>query len=390
MLNAILNYRGGSLEGAKLYVSLFPCNECAKAIIQAGIKTVIYDCDKYEHTPSVIASKRMLDAAGVRYYKYNRTGRKINLDENAKCRGVFRILSNILLAVTPIIVFEIVQMITVLSVRYKMSQLRTARQIVTRLFSMEMKYQLYNLVIYYALFAVMILIFRKAKVAAVVYTVALVTAALVNYYVIMFRGQPFMLLDIVGMGTAAEVVGEYQFRMPKLLALTMVAVLCFLVIQLIFQRFELGDKSARNRIMRWGVLGLVAIALWQSYPKVQKMENVLLWSVNSDHINKGYMYTLLRELRYFTVEKPEGYSAEAVDAIAEKYTEDTEDTEAVQADKDTVQATNIIMIMNESLVDFEEVGDLKANKEILPYIRSMDRCMYQRLAEERQDRSMRL
>lgn len=78
-LNAILNYRGGSLEGAKIYVSLFPCNECAKAIIQAGIKTVVYDCDKYEHTPSVIASKRMLDAAGVRYYKYNRTGREIKL-----------------------------------------------------------------------------------------------------------------------------------------------------------------------------------------------------------------------------------------------------------------------------------------------------------------------
>ena len=78
-LNAILNYRGGSLEGAKLYVSLFPCNECAKAIIQAGIKTVIYDCDKYEHTPSVIASKRMMDAAGVRYYKYKRSGRKIDI-----------------------------------------------------------------------------------------------------------------------------------------------------------------------------------------------------------------------------------------------------------------------------------------------------------------------
>ena len=77
-LNAILNYRGGSLEGAKLYVSLFPCNECAKAIIQSGIKTIVYDCDKYADTPSVIASKRMLDAAGVRYYKYNRTGREIS------------------------------------------------------------------------------------------------------------------------------------------------------------------------------------------------------------------------------------------------------------------------------------------------------------------------
>jgi len=77
-LNAILNYRGGSLEGAKLYVTLFPCNECAKAIIQSGIKTVVYDCDKYADTPSVIASKRMLNAAGVRYYKYERTGREIS------------------------------------------------------------------------------------------------------------------------------------------------------------------------------------------------------------------------------------------------------------------------------------------------------------------------
>jgi dCMP deaminase len=78
-LNAILNYRGGSLEGAKLYVTLFPCNECAKAIIQAGIKTLVYDSDKYADTPEVMASKRMLDAAGVRYYKYNRTNREINI-----------------------------------------------------------------------------------------------------------------------------------------------------------------------------------------------------------------------------------------------------------------------------------------------------------------------
>ena len=76
-LNAILNYRGGSLKGAKLYVSLFPCNECAKAIIQAGIKTIVYESDKYAATPGTRASKRMLDAAGVRYYQYNSTGRKI-------------------------------------------------------------------------------------------------------------------------------------------------------------------------------------------------------------------------------------------------------------------------------------------------------------------------
>ena len=49
-LNAILNYRGGSLEGSKIYVTLFPCNECAKAIIQSGIKAVIYRDDLYKDT----------------------------------------------------------------------------------------------------------------------------------------------------------------------------------------------------------------------------------------------------------------------------------------------------------------------------------------------------
>lgn len=76
-LNAILNYRGGNLEGSKIYVTLFPCNECAKAIIQCGIKTVIYADDKYGDTSSVRASKRMLAAAGVEYRPYNASEKEI-------------------------------------------------------------------------------------------------------------------------------------------------------------------------------------------------------------------------------------------------------------------------------------------------------------------------
>lgn len=64
-LNAILNNRGVSLEGSKIYTALFPCNECAKAIIQSGIKEVIYLSDKYSDTDIVKASKKMLDKAGV-------------------------------------------------------------------------------------------------------------------------------------------------------------------------------------------------------------------------------------------------------------------------------------------------------------------------------------
>ena len=67
--NAILNYRGSNkdLEGAKLYVALFPCNECAKEIIQVGIKEVYYLEDKYKDTKEVIASKKMFDACNVKY-----------------------------------------------------------------------------------------------------------------------------------------------------------------------------------------------------------------------------------------------------------------------------------------------------------------------------------
>jgi len=74
-LNAILNNEHGSLHGAVVYSTLFPCNECAKAIIQAGISEVIYMNDKYAETDSVKASKRMFDMTGVSYRLYEKTGK---------------------------------------------------------------------------------------------------------------------------------------------------------------------------------------------------------------------------------------------------------------------------------------------------------------------------
>lgn len=63
-LNAILN-SNADLHGCSIYVSLFPCNECAKAIIQSGISRIVYESDKYADTDGTKASKRMLKAAGV-------------------------------------------------------------------------------------------------------------------------------------------------------------------------------------------------------------------------------------------------------------------------------------------------------------------------------------
>ena len=81
-LNAILNCRGRSLAGSRIYVALFPCNECAKAIIQSGITEVVYLSDKYNGTVSDNASKRMLNAAGIKLTKMKPTKAQIVLNFN--------------------------------------------------------------------------------------------------------------------------------------------------------------------------------------------------------------------------------------------------------------------------------------------------------------------
>ena len=68
-LNAILN-SNHNLKGSTLYVTLFPCNECTKAIIQSGIRKIVYLSDKYHDTPAEVAARKMLDMAGIEYVAY--------------------------------------------------------------------------------------------------------------------------------------------------------------------------------------------------------------------------------------------------------------------------------------------------------------------------------
>lgn len=82
-LNAILNNPGIQLKNAKIYVDLFPCNECCKAIIQSGIKEVIYLRDKYKDSENIKASKKMMDLAKISYRQFIPENKKIILEFNA-------------------------------------------------------------------------------------------------------------------------------------------------------------------------------------------------------------------------------------------------------------------------------------------------------------------
>ena len=79
-LNAILNNKGSNLEGSTLYVDLFPCNECAKAIIQSGIKEIVYKSDKYKGSDNNIVSRKLLDECNIKYRKYEKENNLVELD----------------------------------------------------------------------------------------------------------------------------------------------------------------------------------------------------------------------------------------------------------------------------------------------------------------------
>ena len=92
-MNAILNYRGyrKEFENARIYVDLFPCNECAKIIIQSGIKEVIYLSDKYKDSENNIASRKLFDCCGVSYKQLN-LEKQINIEitPKVKTKGLVR------------------------------------------------------------------------------------------------------------------------------------------------------------------------------------------------------------------------------------------------------------------------------------------------------------
>ena len=79
-LNEILNCDRGNVRDCICYTTLFPCNECAKAIIQSGMSEVVYMEDKYADSDSVVASKKMFDTAGVKYRLYNKSGKEVNIN----------------------------------------------------------------------------------------------------------------------------------------------------------------------------------------------------------------------------------------------------------------------------------------------------------------------
>ncbi|GHU49657.1 hypothetical protein FACS189459_1800 [Bacilli bacterium] len=78
LINA-MNHNQGNINGCKVYVTLFPCNECAKLLVQAGIKEIVYYDDKYHNLDVYVVSRKIFDNAGIKYTQYVKTNREIKI-----------------------------------------------------------------------------------------------------------------------------------------------------------------------------------------------------------------------------------------------------------------------------------------------------------------------
>lgn len=79
-LNAIMNKNNADIKGCTIFVTLFPCNECTKLIIQSGIQKIVYLSDKYHDSESCVAARKMLDMAGVQYEPFKPDRDRIVID----------------------------------------------------------------------------------------------------------------------------------------------------------------------------------------------------------------------------------------------------------------------------------------------------------------------
>lgn len=261
-----------------------------------------------------------------------------------------RILSGILWVATPVLMFVMFE------------------SVVGNLVRIEKGYLLKNIVIFYILYFVFCMAFSRQSTAAAAYCSVMTALALAEYYVLSFRGRPFMIFDIWSAGTAAKVAGSYSYEIPVKMGWWLLGVLLLIIVQHYLQILRIPKNGwiAAMRIACIGAFAAVVLLLVKTdIMRKRGAEPIELWELNSNYQKKGSLYTLYLECQYVYIQKPEGYSVRNVENIAQRKVKAEQTVEVIQPE-------NLIVIMNESLADFERLGTVNTDAELLPYLHSMD------------------
>ena len=233
-------------------------------------------------------------------------------------------------------------------------------------FIVQREYIIKNIIVYYIIYILFLLLCWKVSVAISLYTFFLVLLGLIDYFVTLFRGNAFVLMDVFSVGTASAVVDNYVFALPTKVGLSILILFLFVLYQEVFQTIQIGSKNWKIYLLRIALFFIAVFFIFIN-AEIYFSEKVEMWYTSTEYQTKGYLYELACEIQYVEVKKPEQYSVENVKRIVANVQNEKLD------ESSTIIPQNIIVIMNESLADFESCNNFKASTEILSNIHSLQK-----------------
>ena len=218
-----------------------------------------------------------------------------------------------------------------------------------------------NLVWYYLITGVLYLLIGRRKLSAGVALTVFWVLGMANRYVISFRGRTIFPADFLTLGTALNVAGDYSYAMSSTqVAATIVWAACLVVLAVL--PHERGRKKPKLRVLL-PLAVAAAIYLFVFFGTSFLSEigvSPSMWTTRGN----GFFLNFSVCLRYSRMEKPEGYTADALDQIAEELPEDS-------GEEDVIRPTNLIVVMNESLSDFSVLDGVTTNEDTMPFYHSL-------------------
>lgn len=256
--------------------------------------------------------------------------------------------SRVLFVATPLFIFFIVERFNYINI-----------------WNIESKRFILNIIIISFLLIVFYLITNSTKIASIATLVLLYLAALVNFYVFNFRGTPILAADIASMGTAANVASNYSYEPNSRVVINGLLVFAFIVV-LCRMQAKTGLKWKKRVAVLAAYCVCLGVFIYGFY-ETDTIDNagirVSVWYPQKSYRTNGFVLSFMVTSKYIKIDKPEGYSLDAVDEIISSYQSDSI--------SDDTQKVNVIAIMDEAFTDLTLDGDLELSEDYMPFIRGL-------------------
>lgn len=233
---------------------------------------------------------------------------------------------------------------------------------------------LWNILFYEMFYLFFFFLTRREKAALLIGDVFFLIVGLANYFVVLFRSSPILPWDLISIGTALSVAGDYQYTLSAQ-ACACLAVFAGLFVLRHFCTYRMKKRRPVLRIsgcaaVACGIVLYTNCLFSDSFVNALNLYPYLFTPLYMSERN-GLTTTFLMDLQYLHIDKPDGYSASAEEQKLDSYSEDLSSAGNASGSEDD-SLPNIIVIMNESFSDPAVLGDFDTNIDYMPYIHSLE------------------